>query len=159
MAEIKRILLADDDPNDVELALTALANHNLANEVMVARDGEETLDILLRRGEYAELEGGNPAVILLDLKMPKVDGLDVLRRIRAEEQLKLLPVIVLTSSRQDRDIIDAYALGVNAYVVKPVSFDHLADVVSQTGLFWAVINEPPPGTLARSAREKPVGKD
>lgn len=158
MAEVKRILLVDDDPYDVELALTALARHNLANEVMVARDGEEALNVLLRRGRYAELEGGNPAVILLDLKMPKVDGIEVLRRIRSDEKLKLLPVIVLTSSRQDRDIVESYKLGVNAYVVKPVDFQQFVDAVSQIGLFWGVLNEPPPGILSRLGRERSTGE-
>ncbi len=159
MPEIKRILLVDDDPNDVELALTALARHNLANQVMVARDGEEALDVLLRRGEFKDLPAGNPAVVLLDLKMPKVNGIEVLSRIRADEQLKLLPVIVLTSSRQDRDIIESYNLGVNAYVVKPVDFKQFVDAVSQIGLFWAVLNEPPPGSLSSMGRERPTGEE
>jgi len=148
--ELRRILLVEDDPRDVELTLTAFEKHNLANEVMVTRDGEEALDLLHRRGTFEALPNGNPELILLDLKMPKVDGLEVLRQIRANENLKLIPVIVLTTSREEQDIIQSYKLGVNAYVVKPVDFDQFVEAVREIGLFWAVLNEPPPGSLKRS---------
>jgi CheY-like chemotaxis protein len=148
--ELRRILLVEDDPNDVELTLTAFGKHNLANEVMVARDGEEALDLLCRRGKFEGLPEGNPELILLDLKMPKVDGLEVLRRIRADENLRLIPVIVLTTSREEQDIVQSYDLGVNAYVVKPVDFEQFVEAVREIGLFWAVLNEPPPGSLKRS---------
>jgi len=144
MAEIKRILLAEDDENDVELTMTALDQHNLANRVDVARDGEEALDYLYRRGKFADRAKGNPVVILLDLKMPKVDGLEVLKQIKSDDQLKMIPVVVLTSSREELDIVKSYELGVNAYVVKPVDFGQFLDSVKKLGLFWAVLNETPP---------------
>src|SRR4051812_15872856 len=122
MADLKRILMAEDDPRSAELALIALADNNLANEVIVVEDGEEALDYLLRRGKFADRPEGNPAVVLLDLKMPKVDGLEVLRVIRTEERLRLLPVVILTASREQRDLIESYNLGINAYVVKPINF-------------------------------------
>ena len=147
MAELKRILLVDDDPNDVELTLRSLTRHNLANEVMVAGDGAEALDVLYRRGKFEEMSAGHPSVILLDLKMPKVDGLEVLRTMRGDEDLKRIPVIVLTSSREERDIVESYNLGVNAYVVKPVDFQQFVEAVRQIGLFWAVFNQPPPGCV------------
>jgi CheY-like chemotaxis protein len=144
MAEIKRILLAEDDENDVELTIAALDQHNLANRVDVARDGEEALDYLYRRGKFADRAMGNPVVILLDLKMPKVDGLEVLKQIKSDDQLKMIPVVVLTSSREELDIVKSYELGVNAYVVKPVDFEQFLDSVKKLGLFWAVLNETPP---------------
>jgi CheY-like chemotaxis protein len=144
MAEIKRILLAEDDENDVELTMTALDQHNLANRVDIARDGEEALDYLYRRGKFADRSKGNPVVILLDLKMPKVDGLEVLKQIKSDHQLKMIPVVVLTSSREELDIVKSYELGVNAYVVKPVDFEQFVDSVKKLGLFWAVLNETPP---------------
>lgn len=147
--ELKRILLVEDDPRDIELTLDAFETHNLANEIMVAHDGEEALHLLRRQGKFEELPGGNPALILLDLKMPKVDGLEVLRAIRADDTLKLIPVIVLTTSREERDVIESYRLGVNAYVVKPVDFDQFVEAVREIGLFWAVLNEPPPGTMRK----------
>jgi CheY-like chemotaxis protein len=150
--EAKEILLVEDDPRDVELTLVALEEHNLANKVVVARDGAEALDYLYRRGEYGDRLVGHPVVILLDLKMPKVDGLEVLRKVKGDPVLKTIPVIVLTSSRQDRDIVESYSLGVNAYVVKPVAFDRFVEMVKQLGLFWVLINEPPPGTVARPSR-------
>ena len=144
VTDLRRILLAEDDPNDVELTLTALRNNRLANEVVVAHDGAEALDYLFQRGAYAGREPGNPAVVLLDIKMPKVDGLEVLRQIRADPMLKTLPVVILTSSREERDLVTSYKLGVNAYVVKPVGFSEFVSAVSLLGGFWAVVNVPPP---------------
>jgi CheY-like chemotaxis protein len=148
--ELKRILLAEDDPRNVELALIALEEHHLANEVVVVNDGEEALDYLFRRGDFAERPPGNPAFALLDLKMPKVDGLEVLAAIRADDSLRTLPVIILTSSREQRDLVDSYNLGVNAYVVKPIKFQDFLKAVSEIGLFWGIINEPPPGSIPRT---------
>jgi CheY-like chemotaxis protein len=144
-----RILLVEDDPKDIELTLAALGEYKLANEVIVVRDGAEALDYLHTRGEYKSRATDNPAVVLLDLKLPKVDGLEVLREIRSDERLKLIPVVVLTSSREDRDMVGSYKLGVNAYVVKPVDFHEFVNAVKELGVFWAVINEPPPGSVAR----------
>jgi CheY-like chemotaxis protein len=144
MKNLKRILLVEDDPKDVELTLAALAEHNLVNEVTVARDGVEALDYLYRRGSFAQRPPGNPVVILLDLKMPRMDGVQVLRQIKADEQLRLIPVVVLTSSHESLDLGACYRLGVNAYVVKPVRFMEFVDAVKQTGVFWALINRPPP---------------
>lgn len=145
--EAKEILLVEDDPRDVELTLAALEEHNLANKVIVTRDGAEALDYLYQRGEYGDRPVGHPLVMLLDLKMPKVDGLEVLRRVKGDPVLKTIPVVVLTSSRQDRDIVESYNLGVNAYVVKPVAFDRFVEMIRQLGLFWILTNEPPPGTV------------
>jgi CheY-like chemotaxis protein len=147
--EAKEILLVEDDPRDIELTLTALKEHNLANKVVVTRDGAEALDYLYRRSKYADRPVGHPLVVLLDLKMPKVDGVEVLRQVKGDPALKIIPVVVLTSSRQDRDIIESYSLGVNAYVVKPVAFDRFVEVIRQLGLFWVLANEPPPGTVNR----------
>ncbi len=144
--ETKQILLAEDDANDIELTLLALSEYNLANKVVVVRDGAEALDYLYRRGNYADRSAGHPVVVLLDLKMPKVDGLEVLRQVKGDSQLKMIPIVMLTSSRQDKDIIQSYDLGVNAYVVKPVAFEGFIKAVKQLGLFWALVNEPPPGT-------------
>ncbi len=149
MDEVKRVLLVEDDPNDVELTMNGLAEYNLANEVVVARDGEEALDYLYHRGKFAGMENGNPAVVLLDLKLPKVDGLEVLRRMKADENLKMVPVVILTSSREDRDMIEGYKLGTNAYVVKPVDFHQFVDAVRHIGVFWSIINEPPPGSVSK----------
>ena len=146
MAELKRILLAEDSAKDVELTLTALEEKHLANKVDVVRDGEEALDYLYRRGPFQSRPGGNPAVVLLDIKMPKVNGLEVLRQIKSDERLKTIPVVVLTSSREERDLTESYKLGVNGYVVKPVDFSQFVDAVKEVGAFWAVINEPPPET-------------
>jgi len=151
MAELKRILLIEDNPNDAELTLMGLGKHNLANEVVVAYDGVEAIDYLNRQGKFTGRPEGNPAVILLDLKLPKVDGLQVLRKIRSDEQLKLIPVVVLTSSREEHDIIECYKLGANAYVVKPVNYDEFMDLVKSLGLFWAITNEPPPGSAKKEA--------
>ena len=150
MSDIKRILLVEDDPKDVELTLTGLAEYNLANEVVVAHDGEEALDYLYRRGAYENRSNGNPAVVLLDLKLPKINGFEILEKIRADESLKLLPVVVLTSSHEERDLVASYKLGVNAYVVKPVDFHQFVNAVKKLGVFWAVINEPPPGSIKKS---------
>jgi CheY-like chemotaxis protein len=144
-----RILLVEDDPKDIDLTLAALGEYKLANEVIVVRDGAEALDYLHTKGNYRSRARENPAVVLLDLKLPKVDGLEVLREIRSDERLKLIPVVVLTSSREDRDMVASYKLGVNAYVVKPVDFHEFVNAVKELGVFWAVINEPPPGSIAR----------
>jgi Response regulators consisting of a CheY-like receiver domain and a winged-helix DNA-binding domain len=142
-----RILLVEDDPKDVELTLTTLEEYNLANEIVVTHDGEEALDYLYRRGDFATRGNGNPAVVLLDLKLPKVDGLEVLQQIRSDEKLKMIPVVVLTSSHEERDMVASYALGVNAYVVKPVDFYEFVNAIRELGVFWAIINEPPPGSI------------
>ena len=149
MNELGRILLVEDDPKDIDLTLAALGEYKLANEVIVVRDGVEALDYLHTKGNYRSRARENPAVVLLDLKLPKVDGLEVLREIRSDERLKLIPVVVLTSSREDRDMVASYKLGVNAYVVKPVDFHEFVNAVKDLGVFWAVINEPPPGSIAR----------
>ena len=143
MIELKRILLVEDNPNDVELTLEALAEHNLANSVVVARDGEEALDYLYQRNGFAARAPGNPVVILLDLKLPKVDGHEVLRRIRSDDNLKLTPVVILTSSREEKDLVQGYRNGVNAYVVKPVDFHEFLDAMKTLGVFWAALNEAP----------------
>src|SRR6266699_3402767 len=144
MSTLKRILLVEDSDKDIELTLMALDEYNLANEVVVAQDGAEALDYLCRRGNFAERPEGLPAVVLLDLKMPKMDGLEVLRRMKADSTLKQIPVVMVTSSREEQDLVKSYRLGVNAYVVKPVGFQQFVDAIKQTGMFWAVINEPPP---------------
>lgn len=151
MAEPDRILLVEDEPHDVELTLTALAENHLANEIAVVRDGEEALDYLYRRGAYESREAGNPVVILLDLKLPKVDGLEVLKRIRAEPDLRTIPVVMLTSSYEEQDLERSYDLGTSAYVVKPVGFHDFIEVVRKVGLFWAVLNRPPPGSAGGRA--------
>ena len=149
MTTLARILIVEDDPNDVELTLTALADYNLANEVVVTRDGQQALDYLYCRDQYSNRSQENPAVILLDLKLPKVDGLEVLGQIKADESLKLIPVVVLTSSHEEKDMMRSYSLGVNAYVVKPVDFHEFVNAVKELGVFWAVINEPPPGSVKK----------
>jgi CheY-like chemotaxis protein len=150
MSNLGRILLVEDDPKDVELTLTALEDYKLANEVVVARDGEEALDYLYRRGNFATRSTDNPAVLLLDLKLPKVDGLEVLQQLKSDAKLKLIPVVVLTSSHEERDMITSYKLGVNAYVVKPVDFHEFVNAVKELGIFWALVNEPPPGSVKKS---------
>lgn len=144
--ELKRILLVEDAINDVELTLSALEENHLANEVIVTRDGEEALDYLYRRRVWRLRSEGNPAVVLLDLKLPKVDGLEVLAQIKKDPALRMIPVVMLTSSREERDLVQSYELGVNAYVVKPVDFHDFVNALKKVGLFWAVINQPPPGT-------------
>jgi CheY-like chemotaxis protein len=146
---MRRILLVEDDPKDVELTLTALEEYNLANEVVVARDGAEALDYLYCRGEFADRPSDNPAVLLLDLKLPKVDGLEVLRQIKSDDYLRMVPVVVLTSSREGKDMVTSYKLGVNAYVVKPVDFHEFVNAIKELGMFWAIINEPPPGSVKK----------
>jgi CheY-like chemotaxis protein len=146
MTDMRRILLAEDDPNDVELTLAALAENNLANEVVVVNDGVEALDYLHARGRFAGRPRGNPAVVLLDIKMPKMDGLEVLKRMKADEVFRAVPVVMLTSSREESDLVESYRLGVNAYVVKPVDFREFISAVKSLGLFWAVVNQPPPGS-------------
>jgi CheY-like chemotaxis protein len=143
---LKPILLVEDNPNDLELTLLALERSQLANDVVVTRDGAEALDYLHARGTYAGRAPGNPAVVLLDLKLPKIDGLEVLANIRSAPTLKRLPVVMLTSSREETDLLRSYELGVNAYVVKPVEFRAFIDAIADLGVFWAVLNEPPPGS-------------
>lgn len=143
MEPLKRILLVEDDPKDIELTLTALAEYNLANEIVVARDGVEALDYLHHRGKFEQRSHGYPVVVLLDLKMPRLDGVQVLQQIKADEQLRLIPVVVLTSSRESRDLEECYKLGVNAYVVKPVRFTEFIEAIKQIEMFWVLVNEPP----------------
>jgi CheY-like chemotaxis protein len=143
---LKPILLVEDNPNDLELTLIALERSQLANEVVVVRDGADALDYLHARGNYISREQGNPAVVLLDLKLPKVDGLEVLAEIRGNVNLKSMPVVMLTSSREEQDLLRSYELGVNAYVVKPVDFAEFVRAIADLGIFWAVLNEPPPGS-------------
>jgi CheY-like chemotaxis protein len=142
--EVPAILIAEDNPNDVELTIEALSQHNLANRVTVAHDGVEALQYLRREGDFSEREPGDPAVVLLDIKMPRKDGLEVLREIRGDPALRRIPVVILTSSREEQDLITSYDLGVNAYVVKPVDFPSFIDAVKELGVFWALINERPP---------------
>ena len=144
IADLKHIVLAEDNANDVELTLAALREHHVINEVVVVRDGAEALDYLYKRNRYANRVTGNPALLLLDLKMPKVDGLEVLRQVKSTPALKTIPVVVLTSSREEQDLVRTYDLGVNAYVVKPIDFHEFMDAVKMLGGFWAVINETPP---------------
>ena len=146
---MRRILLVEDDPKDVELTLTALEDYNLANEVVVAGDGAEALDYLYCRGQFASRPPDNPAVLLLDLKLPKIDGLEVLHQIKSDENLRMIPVVVLTSSREEKDRVTSYKLGVNAYVVKPVDFHEFVNAIKELGMFWAIINEPPPGSVKK----------
>src|SRR6202171_1472183 len=149
MSNIGRILLVEDDPKDVELTLTALEEYNLANEVVVARDGEDALGYLYSRGNFTTRSGDNPAVLLLDLKLPKINGLEVLQQVKTDEKLKMIPVVVLTSSHEEKDMVASYKLGVNAYVVKPVDFHEFVNAIKELGVFWAVINEPPPGSIRK----------
>jgi CheY-like chemotaxis protein len=150
MTPLKRILLVEDNERDVELTLTALAEHNLANEVITVRDGAQALDYLHNRGQFAGRPNGLPVVVLLDLKMPKVDGLEVLRQMRRDLSLKHVPVVMITSSREEQDLVNSYQLGVNAYVVKPVNFQKFVESMKEIGFFWAIINEPPPGSVKRA---------
>jgi len=149
MSALARILIVEDDPNDLELTLSALRDYNLANEVVITRDGQQALDYLYCRGEFSARTTHNPAVLLLDLKLPKVTGLEVLQQIKSDERLKMIPVVVLTSSHEEKDMIRSYSLGVNAYVVKPVDFHEFVNAVKELGVFWAVINEPPPGSVKK----------
>ena len=147
----KKILLVEDDPRDVELTLAALAKQHLANEVAVVRDGTEALDYLYRREKFKTRADGNPVVVLLDNKMPKISGLEVLQTIKADAHLKMIPVVMLTSSRETQDLIESYKHGANAYVVKPVDFADFMEAVQQLGSFWGAINEPPPGSFREDA--------
>lgn len=150
MTSLKRILLAEDSEKDVELTLEALDEYNLANEVVVARDGAEALAYLKQCLESSEPACKLPAVALLDLKMPKVDGLEVLQRMKSDPALKHIPVVMVTSSREEQDLVKSYELGVNAYVVKPVDFQKFVESIKQIGCFWALINEAPPRSIART---------
>lgn len=149
MNKLARILLAEDDPLSVELTLEVLGDYNLTNDVAVAEDGEQALDYLYRRGKYANRLKGNPAVILLDIKMPRVDGLEVLRQIKSDPDLKMVPVVILTSSTMESDLIESYNLGANAFVVKPVAFPDFVEAIKTLGVFWALINKPPTGSLRK----------
>ena len=144
MAELKPILLVEDSPKDVELTLAALERCQLANSVVITRDGAEALDYLHARGKYEGRNSGDPVVVLLDLKLPKVDGLEVLEQIKQDVSLKHTPVVMLTSSREEQDLVRSYKLGVNAFVVKPVGFEQFFEAIQDLGMFWAVLNEPPP---------------
>lgn len=150
MDSLKRILLVDDSSRDAELVLAALAVNHLAHEVVSLGDGAEALDYLYRRGPFAGRTGGQPAVVLLDLKMPKVDGIEVLRQVKSDPELKVIPVVVMTSSREEQDLVNSYQLGVNAYVVKPMKFTEFVDAVTQLGAFWAILNEAPPTSVVRA---------
>lgn len=148
---LKPILLVEDDKRDLELTLVALERSQLANEVIVVRDGAQALDYLLREGDFKSRPEGNPAVMLLDLKLPKVNGLEVLQKVRETARLRSMPVVMLTSSQEESDVVRSYELGVNAYVVKPVEFKQFVTAIADLGIFWAVLNEPPPGS-AKAAR-------
>jgi two-component system response regulator len=147
---LRRLLLVEDSPRDAELILDALATQHLANEVVHVHDGAEALDYLFRRGSFANRSDGEPALMLLDLKMPKVDGMEVLRQIKADVGLRVIPVVMMTSSREEQDLMRSYQLGVNAYVVKPLKFSEFMDAVRQVGAFWAILNESPPGSVQRN---------
>lgn len=144
MIELKTILMAEDDPNDVELALEAMKENNFANNLIVVKDGVEAIEYLRCEGNFKNRKSGNPIFILLDIKMPRMDGIEVLRIIKADPKLKTIPVVILSSSREEKDLIDSYNLGVNAFVVKPVNFNDFIQTVKQIGIFWAVLNEPLP---------------
>ena len=146
MNAFKRILLVEDDPQDIELTINALGEYNLANEIEIARDGAEALDYIYRKGIFASRPSGNPVVILLDLKLPKVSGIQVVNQLKSDEHLRYVPIVILTSSRESSDLKECYKLGVNAYVVKPVRFAEFIEAIKGIGIFWAMINEPPPGS-------------
>src|ERR1700730_15668858 len=150
MTPLKRILLVEDSPRDAELILDALDANQLANEVVHVRDGADALDYLYRRGQFASRSDGEPVLMLLDLKLPKVDGLEVLRQIKGDAALRMIPIVMMTSSREEQDLLNSYRLGVNAYVVKPLKFNDFVEAVKQVAGFWAVINEVPPGSLRRN---------
>ena len=149
---LKPILLVEDDARDLELTLVALERSQLANEVVIVRDGAAALEYLHREGEFAARAEGNPAVILLDLKLPKVNGLEVLQAVRGSPELHAVPVVMLTSSQEESDVVRSYSLGVNAYVVKPVEFKPFITAIADLGMFWAVLNEPPPGSVRATRR-------
>jgi CheY-like chemotaxis protein len=152
MSELKRVLLVEDSPNDAELTLTALEDSGLSNEVVWVKDGQEALEYLYKTGSFEGRRDGHPAVVLLDLKLPKVDGLQVLERVKGDSDLKQIPVVMLTSSREEIDVARSYGLGVNAYVVKPVGFPDFVKALRELGLFWAVVNQPPPGSVPKSGK-------
>lgn len=143
MSSLRRILIVDDSPRDTEMALEALSSYKLVNEIVCLRDGAEALDYIYHREQFASRPEGLPAVILLDLKMPRVDGLEVLRQIKSDPVMKAIPVVVMTSSREEQDLVRSYELGVNSYVVKPVNFKEFVEAIKLVGAFWAVLNEPP----------------
>ncbi len=145
MPDLRPVLLVEDNPKDLELTLAALAKCQLANEIVIARDGAEALEYLYSRGKYAGRDPGEPAVVLLDLKLPKIDGLEVLAQVKGDAERRQVPVVMLTSSREERDVVESYQLGVNAFVVKPVEFKAFFEAIQDLGIFWAVLNEPPPG--------------
>ncbi len=157
MIPLKPILLVEDNLRDIELTLAAWKRHHLANNIAVARHGGEALDYLHRRGKFEERAAGNPVVVFLDLKMPKVDGLEVLRQMKGDESLKSIPVVMLTSSREESDLVKSYQLGANAYVVKPVGFEQFSDAIKELGIFWAVLNEPPPDNSRKSPQSPAKG--
>ena len=144
MSNLRPILLVEDNPRDLELTLAALAKCQLANQIVVARDGAEALDYLYTRGLHSERPPGDPAVVLLDLKLPKIDGLEVLEQVKTDPQQRQIPIVMLTSSREERDLLRSYELGVNAFVVKPVDFNAFFEAIQDLGMFWAILNEPPP---------------
>ena len=150
MPELRPILLVEDNPRDLELTLTALERCQIANDIVVARDGAEALDFLYLSGSHATRNPGDPAVVLLDLKLPKVDGLEVLEKVKRDESLRHIPIVMLTSSREEQDLVKSYELGVNAFVVKPVEFNQFFKAIQDLGVFWALLNEPPP-------KVRPVG--
>ena len=151
MPELRPILLVEDNPRDLELTLAALEKCQLANAIMIARDGAEAMDYLYSRGVYENRPGGDPTVVLLDLKLPKIDGLEVLERVKKDDLLRHIPIVMLTSSREEQDLVRSYELGVNAFVVKPVEFTEFFKAIQDLGVFWALLNEPPPG-LSRHGR-------
>jgi CheY-like chemotaxis protein len=153
--EPKKILLVEDSQKDIDLTLAALARNDLAGDVMVLRDGEQALDYLHRRGQFAKRADQQPAVVLLDLKLPKVDGLEVLAKVKSNPDLRMIPIVMLTSSREEIDLLRSYEHGVNAYVVKPVTFSRFVEALRELGVFWAEINEPPPGSAGRPAGRAP----
>lgn len=152
---LKPILLVEDNPKDLELTLVALGRTNLANEVVTVRDGVEALDYLMRRDSWSERDPGNPAVVLLDIKLPRLDGIQVLETMRNDSRLKNVPVVMLTSSREEQDLLQSYRLGVNAYVIKPVGFQDFIEAIKTLGIFWAVFNEPPPGSVKPHSKDAP----
>lgn len=157
MSDKKKILFVEDNINDIELTLTALAEYGLANEVIVVNDGEEALDYLLCKGHFASRPRSLPVVVLLDVKLPKIDGLEVLKKMRSDPELKVIPVVMLSSSREEKDLLTSYAFGASAYVVKPLDFSEFVATIKQLGLFWVIINEPPPG-IERMPRDMSVIK-
>ena len=157
MTLLRPILLVEDNLGDIELTLAAWKRHQVANEIVVARHGGEALDYLLRQGQFQNRPAGHPVVVFLDLKMPKVDGLEVLRQMKGDESLKTIPVVMLTSSREESDLLKSYQLGANAYVVKPVGFEQFSDAIRQLGVFWAILNEPPPDRSGISPQSPKAG--